>query len=141
MVSCDFNSHWRPLYFLLLVKPLDVIFGHKCQICVVCEKLECRVSVLLIGCLIQMINKNIRYKNNHTSFSVQYFCTQLGDDLLQLYIKNSDPCSAHAEAGRNYTTSGNKNAFQKDAYRPLQWPSDGEGWCLPGAGCLPRGDV
>ena len=72
-----------------------------------------------------MINKNMRCKNNHMSFWIQYFCTQLGDDLFQLYIKNSDPCSAHAEAGRNYATSGNKNAFQQDAYRPLQWPSDG----------------
>ena len=75
------------------------------------------------------------------SFSVQYFCTQLGDDLLQLYIKNSDPCSAHAEAGRNYATSGNKNAFQQDVYRPLQWPSDGgrvvsdQGGCLTGGVC------
>ena len=41
----------------------------------------------------------------------------------------------------------NKNAFQLDAYRPLQWSSDGD--CLPGkgvclggvylGGCLPRG--
>ena len=33
----------------------------------------------------------------------------------------------------------NKNAFQKDVYHPLQWPSLGEGGvCLPG-GCLPWG--
>ena len=31
----------------------------------------------------------------------------------------------------------NKNVFQLDAYRPLQWPS-GEGVCL-GGGCLPGG--
>ena len=42
----------------------------------------------------------------------------------------------------------NKNAFQWDAYRPLQWPSPqglgGGGVCLEGdfclgGGCLPRG--
>ena len=32
------------------------------------------------------------------------------------------------------TTVHDKNAFQQDAYRPLQWPSDGGG-CLPG-GCV-----
>ena len=44
MISCEFNSHWRQLYFLLkLFKPLDVNFVQKCQkyqICVVCKNLE-----------------------------------------------------------------------------------------------------
>ena len=39
----------------------------------------------------------------------------------------------------------NKNAFQWDAYRPLQWPSDWGG-CLPRGvsaqwGCLPGGSA
>ena len=34
----------------------------------------------------------------------------------------------------------NKNAFQWDAYCPVQWPSDGGGG-LSSDGCLPRGDV
>ena len=34
-------------------------------------------------------------------------------------------------------TARNKNAFQYDAHRPLQCPSDGGG-CMPGA-CLSRG--
>ena len=35
-----------------------------------------------------------------------------------------------------YSNVINKNAFQLDAYRPLQWPSD---WGLSARGCLPRG--
>ena len=34
----------------------------------------------------------------------------------------------------------NKNAFQWDVYRPLQWLSDGDGGCLPG-GVSARGGV
>ena len=41
MVSCEFNSHWRQLYFLLkLFKTLNANFVQKCQICVIYENLD-----------------------------------------------------------------------------------------------------
>ena len=33
----------------------------------------------------------------------------------------------------------NKNAFQWDVYRPLQWLSDGDWGCLPGGVCPEEG--
>ena len=45
MVCCEFNSHWRQLYFLLkLLKHLDVNFVQKCQICVIYENLDCALA-------------------------------------------------------------------------------------------------
>ena len=40
---CEFYSHWKQLYFLLILKSLDVNFvqnWQKCQICVIQEKLD-----------------------------------------------------------------------------------------------------
>ena len=41
MISCELNSRRGKLYFLLLLKPLDVNFVQKCKICLICENLQC----------------------------------------------------------------------------------------------------
>ena len=35
-IQCEFDSHWRQLYFLLILKLLDVSFVQKCQKCQIC---------------------------------------------------------------------------------------------------------
>ena len=48
MVSCEFNSHWRQLYFLMkLLRHADAKFGQKCHICIIYENLELQYNPLL----------------------------------------------------------------------------------------------